>query len=302
MVVTAHDALPAWLSAWSSPIHLGAVINTGFTDGCPFISRDGLSLYFASNRPGGLGGLDIYVSRRPAVDVPWGEPENVVDLNSPTNELCPTLAPDDRTFLFVSDRSGGCGGQDLYAAGRTDARDDLAWGEPYNLGCQVNSSQNDFTPSLFVDFRRRAVFLYFSSTRPGVGGADIYASDLQADRTFGAPTPVYELNTPFNDQRPNVRADGREIFFDSDRPGSLGSTDLWSSTRRWTDDLWSEPASLGDSVNSEAMEGRPSVSFNGRTLYFMSSRPGSTPSATGATSTDLWVTVRKRAPAIGADE
>lgn len=123
-----------------------------------------------------------------------------------------------------------------------------------------------------------------------------------ADRTLGVPEPVEELNTPFNDQRPNVRADGREIFFDSDRPGSLGATALWSSTRRWTDDLWSEPASLGESVNSEAVERRPSVSFSGRTLCFMSSRPGSALSTAGVASIDLWVTVRGRAPLTGLDE
>jgi Tol biopolymer transport system component len=283
-------------SDWSEPISLGTVLNTGATDGCPFISKNGLSLYFASNRPGGLGGLDIYVSQRPSIDVPWGPPQNLgPSVNSAANELCPTLTIDGHRLFYVSDRAGGCGGQDLYVARRRDRRDDFAWGPPQNLGCTVNSAENDFTPSYLEDRLTGVAVLYFSSNRAGgPGGTDIYVSTQGADGSFGAAALVEELSTLFNDQRPNVRKDGLEIFFDSDRQGSLGSTDLWSSTRGTTSDSWSPPLSLGSVVNSAALDGRPSLSFHGRTLYFMSSRPGSTPSSTGSPSIDLYVTTRKK--------
>lgn len=238
-----------------------------------------------------MGGLDIYISQRPTSDAPWGAPENVAAVNSIANELCPTLTLDGEVLFFVSDREGGCGGQDMYLTRR---RGRQPWELPANLGCAVNSPLNDFTPSYVVDRSMQPGSLYFSSNRPGgAGGADIYVSAQLWDGTFAAATPVYELNTFDNDQRPNVRHDGLEIFFDSDRPGSLGSGDLWVSTRQGTFDPWSAPSNLGPVVNTGAMEGRPSVSFTGRTLYFMSNRPGSTPGPTGAASVDIYMTTRK---------
>src|SRR3989442_16027926 len=61
-------------SDWSPPVNLGPVINSGSNEQHPAISKDGLSLYFASDRAGGMGGLDIYVSQRSCVDDPWGPP------------------------------------------------------------------------------------------------------------------------------------------------------------------------------------------------------------------------------------
>jgi len=68
----ASDA-PAW-SAWSAPVNLGAVVNSTSNDQHPSISKDGLSLYFVSNRPGGYGGNDIWVTQRATLEDPWGPP------------------------------------------------------------------------------------------------------------------------------------------------------------------------------------------------------------------------------------
>ena len=282
---------------WSAPESLGPALNTAATDGCPFIAKNDLTLYFASNRPGGLGGLDIYVSRRDSPTAPWQPPQNVTSVNTPANELCPTLTIDGHRLLFVSDRPNGCGAQDLYVAWRRNKRDEHAWEPAENLGCEVNSPQNDFTPSYGEDDATGEAALYFSSARPGLGGTDIYVSIQQADGTFGAASLVEELSTPFDDQRPNVRRDGLEIFFDSNRNGS---SDLWTSTRAHTDEPWSPPVRLDAPVNTSSMEGRPSLSFHGDALYFMSNRPGSTPTATCAPSIDLYVTRRDRVG--GTDE
>ena len=282
-------------SAWSEPASLGPVLNTEATDGCPFIAKKGLSLYFASNRAGGLGGLDIYVSQRASLEEPWGPARNLGPVvNSPANELCPTLTIDGHRLFFVSSRPG-CGGQDLHVAWRRNKRDDFAWESVENLGCTVNSPANDYTPSYVEDDETGEALLYFSSNRPGgPGGADIYVSSLGADGTFGPASRVEELTTPWDDERPNVRKDGREIFFDSNRPGTVGGPDLWTATRAGFDEPWSEPANLGPLVNSLALDGRTSLSFDGRALYFMSSRPGSTPGPTGSPSIDLYVTTRDK--------
>src|SRR6266536_6056230 len=91
--------------------------NTAFQDGCPAPSPDGRSIYMASNRPGGLGGLDIWVSRRGSADDPWGEPENLgAPINTAADEFCPTPLRDNHTLLFVSTKAGGCGGADIYSS------------------------------------------------------------------------------------------------------------------------------------------------------------------------------------------
>jgi Tol biopolymer transport system component len=279
-------------SAWSAPISLGSAVNTASTDGCPTISKSDLSLYFASNRPGGYGNLDIYVSQRDSVYDSWEPPVNLgPEINGPGNEICPTVTVDGHRLYLVSDRPDGCGMQDLYVSRRHDKRDDFGWKAPENLGCTVNSAANDFTPTFFEDDANGETVLYFSSNRPGgVGGVDIYSSSSDPEDSFGPAFLVPELSTPSDDQRPNVRKDGLEMFIDSNRPGSLGSTDLWVSTRENTWDPWTPAVNLGPlvDVNTPSMEGRPALSFDGMTLYFMSNRTG------GVGGIDLYVTSRTR--------
>jgi Tol biopolymer transport system component len=277
-------------SPWSPAMNLGPVVNSPAVEGCPFIAKSELSLYVVSNRSGGYGGQDIYVSQRDSVYDPWGPLQNVGPaINSASNDLCPTLTVDGHYLHFVSDRPGGCGKQDLYVSRRQNKRDDFGWEPLVNLGCIVNSSENDFTPTLFDDESTGESVMYFSSDRAGgAGGIDIYTTRHRVDGTFDPALLVPELSTPYIDERPNVRRDGLEIFFDSDRPGSLGSTDVWVSTRESTDAPWSLPVNLGPAINTASAELRPSVSFDGFTLYFGSNRPG------GLGSSDIYVAMRSR--------
>ena len=117
-------------------------------------------------------------------------------------------------------------------------------------------------------FRERAGGRLFAGRGRFVSGdADIYVSALDGD-SFGAPVLAAGLNTAQNEFRPNLRRDGLEIYFDSDRTGSLGLNDIWTSTRASTSDPWSTPTNLGSSVNSTANDLRPSLSWDGTTLYF----------------------------------
>lgn len=282
-------AASAEFSAWSEPSNLGATINSAAADGCPAISRDGLTLFFASTRPGGAGSFDIYVSERPRTDAPWGPPVNVgTHVNSAAGEICPALAYSRRSLYFVSNRPGGCGGQDLYVARRDDRSDAAGWKAAVNLGCTVNSASDDFGPAYYEDPDTGTATLYFSSDRPmGSGGIDLYAAGEQPDGTFGTPVLLEELNTAFHDARPTVRRDGLEMIFDSNRPGALGAHDLWVSTRESTSDAWGTPVWM-DVVNSSGIEVRPALSFDGTTLYFTSNRPG------GFGLVDVWQSVRTR--------
>lgn len=276
--VVAAMSLGPWSTATSAESIPGtsSKLNTGFLEGCPFVSPRDDVLYFASNRPGGLGGLDIWYSVR-GVDGAWGDPVNFTAVNSSLNDLCPMAHRNGKMFLFVSNRVGGCGGDDLYM---TRLHQKRGWAAPMNLGCSVNSTANEASPSLLE------TELYFSSTRAGgVGGGDIYVSAFDGVG-FGAPALVPGLNSEQDDFRPNVRRDGLEIFFDSNRSEGVGMLDLWTATRTSTSDPWSPPTNLGSDVNSTANDFRASLSWDARTLYFGSTRLG------GEGSQDLYVITR----------
>jgi Tol biopolymer transport system component len=87
------------------------------------------------------------------------------------------------------------------------------------------------------------------------------------------------------DGQPNVRRDGRELFFFSTRAGGFGQADLYSATRAHKSNVWADPVNLGGNVNSEFAETRPSLAWRGDVLYFGSTRPGEG-------STDIYVTRR----------
>ena len=97
-----------------------------------------------------------------------------------------------------------------------------------------------------------------------------------------------ELNSPFNDDRVAIRRDGLEIFVSTDRPGGVGSQDIWVATRATTLDPWSPPVPLGPVVNSPYFDGGPALSFDGMELYYFSERPG------GFGGRDLYVSTRAR--------
>ena len=83
-----------------------------------------------------------------------------------------------------------------------------------------------------------------------------------------------ELSGPAFDHQPSIRHDGLEIFFESNRPDSFGSRDLWVATRESTLDAWSTPVNLGATVNGTSDDRFPYLSPDGETIFFVSNRPG----------------------------
>ena len=236
--------------------------------------------------------------QRPSLDAPWGTPQNLgPNVNSAATDQCPHLSPDGHTLIFASNRPGGVGGHDLYVSRRRNQRDDFGWDIPENLGSGVNTSSNEFTPGSFEDDDTGNLTLYFNSNRPGgPGGGDIYASVLQNDGAFGPAALVPELSTSDSDSFPAPLRDGLELYLTSDRPGTLGGSDLWVSTRQSTSDPWSLPVNLGPTINSPAGETATAIPSNRASLFFFSDRPG------GQGMTDLYVSTRARitgtAPAL----
>jgi hypothetical protein len=276
-------------SDWAAPANLGPVVNSAFNDFGPAVSKNGLSLYFSSDRPGGFGPNDLWVSQRNSVDDEWGPPVNLgAPVNTAFEERTPTFSRDGHWMFFVSNRPGGFGGDDLWVSWRTNIHDDFGWQAPVNLGSGVNSSGFDAGATFFENEEEGTPLLFFGSIRPGgLGNADIYVSAQSADGSFGPATLVSQLSSPQADQRPTIRFDGLEIILFSTRPGSLGGADLWSSTRRTVSDPWSPPVNLAV-VNSTSNDAPSYLSGDGRVLFITSDRPG------GFGGLDLYVTTRER--------
>jgi hypothetical protein len=157
---------------WSEPRNLNEVpgepaVNTEFMDHCLAFSADGNEAFWTSTRPGGLGGNDIWTSRR--IDGAWTEPENLGPaINSPTSEHHSIPTPDGRSLHVTSDRAGGYGGDDMYVAARGAER---TWAELVHLGPQLNGPGSDRCAAWTPD----GTILLFDSDRPdGFGSKDLW--------------------------------------------------------------------------------------------------------------------------------
>jgi hypothetical protein len=260
---------------WSLPEDLGPGINAqGFDNRSPMISTNGKELFFGSDRPGGFGGLDIYVSHRQNPHEAWGPPQNLgpsINAGGADNNAFPMSNGHD--LFFTSTRPGGCGGPDLYMSSRDDVHDDTAWNTPVNLGCTINSGATDSGPVYFVDSETGEAMIFFGSTRVGgQGSSDFYVSTLGDDGTWGPGVVIPELSSPLDDNKLSITEDGLTVFFSSNRPGGgqgAAGFNIWVATRATTHDPWSTPVVAVESA------GLPSISTNGKTLYLITRQPGS---------------------------
>ena len=283
-------------SEWSIPTNLGAVVNSQFEDIQPHISKDGLSLFFASDRlDGSFGSFDIWVSQRASRSELWGPPMNLgPNINTNGNDRSMALSRDGHLLFFATQGRIGFGSLDIWVSSRTNTHDDFGWQPPVNLGTGVNGPSPDFGPGLLENDDIGIPILFFASRRLGdlIGGSDIYMSHLLANGSFGAALLITELSTPHDDFRPTIRPDGLELFFDSNRPGppdiiGIGFRDLWVSTRETVSAPWSSPVNLGPIVNSELDDKDPALSSDGTTLIFDSNR-------TGSLGSDLYMSFREK--------
>ena len=220
LIASSPNAAPDF-SDWSAPMNLGMVVNSVFAEAGPAISKDGLSLYFHSERPGGEGSTDFWVTQR-ASEMRRGRlrPSRRRHQYADT-EAVAALSRDEHWLFFTSDRPGGFGGNDIWASYRQHTHDPLDWQPAVNLGAGVNSAFLESAPSYFANDEGGAPQLFFHSARPGgIGGTDIYVSELFPNGTFGPASLVVELSSPGDEQHPSIRLDGLEMFFFSDRPVS----------------------------------------------------------------------------------
>ena len=283
-------------SEWSPPVNLGPVVNSESQDNWSAIAPNGLSLFFSSNRRGGFGNQDLWVTHRASLDHPWGEPRNLgPNINTEFRDNAPTLSRDGHWLVFGSSRvNGRCrpdSTNDFYVSYRKNAEDDFGWEPVVNFGCEISGEGENSGRAFFHNDEAGSTVMYFTSARhggPGPGGA-VYMSTRLFYGTFGAPVLVPELSSPGYGHLSSVRADGLEIFlcWNSPRPAFTGC-DLSVSRRETTSQAWSTPENLGPTINTDDDESFPALSCDGTALYFSSNRPG------GFGGPDLYVTTRKK--------
>ena len=153
---------------WSEPRLLPAPVNTGQHDSYPSVTND-RTLYFFSNRSGGLGEGDIYLSR--SVNGRYTKVENLsIPINTKYHEVDPFIDPDERYLIFCSDKPGGYGKADIYVTFR---KKNGSWTQPINMGGKINTTHSEYIPYVTPDGR------YFFFTTNKSGNRDIYWVDAR---------------------------------------------------------------------------------------------------------------------------
>jgi len=162
---TTNIAADIWMAKnkkgkWVKPKKLPRPINSQFEEITPWVSFDGRNLYFSSNREGGHGGFDIWVSQHDGTS--WGPPINLgSDINSAGNEVYPRVQPDNNILYFSSDKANAkaLGSYDIYVSKKFGSQ----WQKSFNAGSKINSKKNDFINS----FPAQGDFLLMSRGNEG---------------------------------------------------------------------------------------------------------------------------------------
>jgi outer membrane protein OmpA-like peptidoglycan-associated protein/Tfp pilus assembly protein PilF len=178
---------------WSEAINMGGKINSDQWDSQPCLSPDKRDLYFASRRPGGFGGSDLYISHLLS-NGQWSEPENLgPGINTSGDEACPFIHADNQTLFFTSNGWQGYGEDDLFYA-RKGPRGD--WSIPENLGYPINTIYKEGT--LFIAADGKTAY-YASDRNDSKGGLDIYRFELPESmrpyKTLWVKGTVYDKKT-----------------------------------------------------------------------------------------------------------
>lgn len=173
---------------WSLPINAGEPLNSRFWESTPCLSADGREIFFASNRPGGKGGMDIWecvVQRRDDGTLRFSNPTNLsAEINTDGDEFSPFFHPDGKTLYFSSNGHPGLGGQDIFFSRRDE---NFSWSKAQNIGYPINTHKDEF--GFVVSPSGQEAF--FSSDIAPENGKDIFKFDLYASARPSAMDYVF---------------------------------------------------------------------------------------------------------------
>ena len=268
---TPQDAEVENIFGWTT--NLGQPLNDSFRDSGPSVTSNGQRLYFASDGDTHVALPKIFFSDL-TEDGNWSAPQ-LVDMPQETEYFAfrrsPCISSDGTELFFTRALVSG-----IYVAQTrifVSALVEGQWSEPQDLGDIINypdSARITSDPSISSD----GSILYFSSDRPGgEGRTDIWMATRDE---FGWQNPINMgpvINSPYGDSEPSISADGKTLFFSSDRPGGMGSSDIWVT--HFENNSWTIPKNLGPELNSAGADREPEVTSDGKKLLFAGSRPGS---------------------------
>ncbi len=264
---------------WSPPERIISIGTEGHEIGTS-ISPDNLSLFVSTFRSLNIGGeesADIWVSKRPDTKTRFARRANLGwAINTQGFESAPTFSRDGHWMYWCSDIHPGYGGFDIFRSYRADPTDNFGWGPARNLGPIINSEFDECDPYLVEDPNTAQRTLYFAvrGDPSGLGDWDIFSSTGEQGSPWQPRVLESVLSTPQREIQITLKKNGLEIIFASNREGSVGGIDLWSSTRGSRRGEWDPPVNLGPVVNTEANERGPSLAGGGTRLYYTSDRLG----------------------------
>jgi len=207
---------------WLAAKPLGFLPEKLESEGALSLSYDNRQIFFTScHHPHGFGSCDLYLSVRTGKT--WSEPKNLGPMvNSSRWESQPSLSPDGKILYFASNRTGGSGGSDLWKSVRND---DGTWSQAVNLGNVVNTSGDEMAPYMHADGQT----MYFSSSgHPGLGGADLFISQLKPGGMWSKPVNLgFPINTIADEINLIVHPDGKRAYISSDMESGKGGYDIY---------------------------------------------------------------------------
>jgi len=261
-VLAANPPYAAKVSLTKPEVFAPGVISTGDFESHPAFTPDGRTLYFLKDAPN-FSFWTMVVSRfeRGA----WQSP-TLVPWSGRYRDADPFITADGQRFFFISDRPvDGKPKEDLDIW--MMQREGETWGPPQHLDAPVNSSGDEWFPTLASDGT-----LYFGSDREGgLGRTDIYRCRFVDGKYLPAENLGEAVNSKSDEFEPMIAPDQSYlIFMASGRPEGKGSGDLYVSLFR--DGKWQPARNLGEPINSRALEISPKVSPDGRWFFFTSSR------------------------------
>lgn len=252
----------------------GPQINSVYPDYVPVVSSDESMILFTSRRSNTTGGRintdgqyfeDIYLSTKEK-DGKWSEPIQLgKPINTKDHDACIGLSPDGKVLFLYKDTGGG----DIYIS-TIEGNDPKNWSKPEKIPGAVNTEYWEGSASLSPDGK----ILYFSSDKEGgYGGSDLYKSTKSADGSWGSPVNLGPtLNTPYDEDAPQIHSDGVTLFFSSRGHDGIGGYDIFSTILDPQTKIWSKPRNIGYPVNSANEDIYFSLTSDGAKGFFTSYR------------------------------
>jgi len=193
-------------TTWSDPINMGPLVNTKYWEAQPSLSADGQLLYFTSNRPGGQGGYDIWLTYRRS-NGEWAKPINLgKEINTPLDDETPFYHPDGQTLYFMSKGHAGMGDYDLHVSRRTK---EGSWGTPTNLGYPINTKARE--GALFIALDGKTAY-FTKGTLTADGRTNMHGEPIKQPDICSFELPVEARAPPVTYVKATVKEAGTKMI------------------------------------------------------------------------------------------